>query len=284
MTERDTSAFSLAGATDDARPANLVSPVIRAFRLLRFMADGGSTANLSEVGRRIGVNRVTVMRLLETLEHEDLIEPLPQGGHRLGLGFLALAATALGTNDQLDAARRVLSRVTADTGLSSYLAVPDGAHVLYLLCEMPHTPLVSNIRVGSRVPAHLTTPGRVLLADLPVSQVRALLGHEPLPGVTAQSATRYAQLEKMLDEDRARGCAWSFSGYESNIDSCAAPVRDTAGRAFAALSVAGPQPYICADAAMQTATERIVKAGAAQLSQLLGHAPAALRGAATATR
>ena len=53
---------------------NLVTPVMRGMRLLRYIAEGGSTANLSEVGRLIDVNRVTVMRLLTTLEHEGLIE------------------------------------------------------------------------------------------------------------------------------------------------------------------------------------------------------------------
>ena len=76
------------------KPGALVSPVVRAFRLLRYVVDGGSTSNLSEVGRSIDVNRVTVMRLIATLEHEGVLEALPQGGHRIGLPFLKLATAA----------------------------------------------------------------------------------------------------------------------------------------------------------------------------------------------
>ncbi|MGD1325560.1 IclR family transcriptional regulator, partial [Pandoraea pnomenusa] len=220
------------GAADapDTALAGLVTPVMRALKLLRFVADGGSTANLSEVGRRIGVNRVTVMRLIETLQFEGVLEPLAQGGHRLGLGFLTLAATALAGEDHLATARRVLTRVTGETGLSSYLTVLDGANVRYLLCETPALPLVSNIRAGSRVTAHLTAPGRALLAHLSGERRRALLGPEPLAAVTAQSARTYAALDAQLAADRDAGCAWSQDGFEAGIDACAAAVLDSHGR------------------------------------------------------
>src|SRR5699024_2102727 len=86
---------------------SLVTPVVRGLRLLRYIAEGGSTANTSEVGRLIDVNRVTVSRLLATLEAEGLIERLPQGGHQVATGFLSLAASCLAENDLLGAARRV---------------------------------------------------------------------------------------------------------------------------------------------------------------------------------
>lgn len=50
-----------------------MSALARAFRVLRYVVDGVSTANLSEVGRQIAVYRVTVMRMLATLEHEGVL-------------------------------------------------------------------------------------------------------------------------------------------------------------------------------------------------------------------
>ena len=66
--------------SDTAATDASASPVERAFRLLRYIADGGSTANLSDVARQINVNRVTVMRLLESLKAAGLIEAVPPGG------------------------------------------------------------------------------------------------------------------------------------------------------------------------------------------------------------
>lgn len=253
---------------DSAQP--LVTPVIRGLRLLRFIAEGGSTANLSEVGRRIDVNRVTVMRLLATLEHEGVVERLPQGGHTVGFPFLKLASQVLASNDLTTFARRVLSRLSQSLQLSAYLAVPDGGHVLYLLRDMPNTGLVSNIQVGSRVPAHLTTPGRMLIAHLSPEALRERLGDDPLPTVTGQSPATHKRLADILAADLERGCAWSFSAFEAGIDSCAAPVYNAGGEVMAAISVAGPQQRFEADGALRERTEKEVKAAARDLSALLG--------------
>lgn len=258
---------------EDATGASqqLVTPVMRGLRLLRFIAEGGSTANLSEVGRRIDVNRVTVMRLLATLEHEGMVERLPQGGHTVGFSFLKLASRVLAANDLTTFARRVLARLSGSLQLSAYLAVPDGGHVLYLLRDMPNTGLVSNIQVGSRVPAHLTTPGRMLIAHLSPDELRERLGDDPLPTVTGQSPATHARLAEILGADLERGCAWSFSAFEPGIDSCAAPVMDATGDVVAALSVAGPQQRFEADGTLRERVEKEVKAAAKDLSALLGY-------------
>ncbi|GJG94983.1 IclR family transcriptional regulator [Cupriavidus pauculus] len=271
---RDTFANEAADTVDEIEDGNaqqLVTPVMRGLRLLRFIAEGGSTANLSEVGRRIDVNRVTVMRLLATLEHEGVVERLPQGGHTVGFSFLKLASQVLASNDLTSFARRVLTRLCESLQLSAYLAVPDGGHVLYLLREMPNAGLVSNIQVGSRVPAHLTTPGRMLIAHLPPEALRERLGNDPLPTVTGQSPATHARLSDILAADHERGCAWSFSAFEPGIDSCAAPVRDATGEIIAAISVAGPQQRFEADGALRERTEKEVKAAARDLSALLGY-------------
>ncbi|BDB26567.1 IclR family transcriptional regulator [Cupriavidus sp. P-10] len=259
--------------TEDAREAQLVSPVIRGLRLLRYIAEGGPTANLSEVGRRIDVNRVTVMRLLDTLEHEGMVERLPHGGHQVGFNFLKLASRVLASNDLTSLATRVLATLSGSLQLSAYLVVRDGGDALYLLRHMPAATLVSNIQVGSRVPAHLTTPGRMLIADLPPEALRELLGPDPLPTVTGQSPATHARLADILGADRERDCAWSFSAYEPGIDSCAAPVRGAEGEVVAALSVAGPQQRFERDGTLRERVEKEVKAAARDLSALLGHRP-----------
>lgn len=253
-------------ALDDETPAKtqLVSPVQRAFRLLRYVVEGGSTSNLSEVGRSIDVNRVTVMRLIATLEHEGVLEPLPQGGHRIGLAFLKLATAATAANDMLDLGRRVLSTVRSRLNASAYLATLDGGHVVYMLRDMPEAGLVSNIKVGSRVAAHLTTPGRVLLAWQPKAALEVLLSGEPLAAADAR------KLKAQITADRERICAWSFSGFEQGINSCAAPVFGPLGDVTAAISVAGPENALGAGEDSRALAERVVIEAARDLSSLLG--------------
>lgn len=247
----------------------LVTPVIRGMRLLRYIAEGGSTANLSEVGRLIDVNRVTVMRLLATLEHEQLIERLPQGGHRLGMAFLTLAAAGLGSIDLLSAGRRSVERLSAQLGVSAYLVLLDNHDVVYVHRAMPEGGLVSHIRVGSRVPAFLTAPGRAMLALLSQAQLKHLWSAWR-DGAAATPGFDEAQFTMQLQDDRSQGCAWSFSGYEAGINACAAAVRGGDNRPVAALSVVAPQPLFDADPHLQDRMQLGVMQAARELSGLAG--------------
>src|SRR5690606_41343659 len=101
----------------------LVTPVLRGLTLLRYLAEGGATTNLSEVSRLTQINRITLMRLIQTFEHAGMIEALPQGGHRLGLDFLTLAASVYKQDDLLAAGRRVLESLQSKLSLSCYLVV-----------------------------------------------------------------------------------------------------------------------------------------------------------------
>jgi hypothetical protein len=73
----------------------------------------------------------------------------------------------------------------------------------------------------------------------------------------------------------ARGCAWSFAGFESEIDACAAPVFDARGQAVAAVSVAGPSAQVREQAAFQRRIEETVRRMTATLSGWLGYVPPA---------
>lgn len=257
------------GAAASGATAPLVSPVIRGLRLLRYIAEGGGTANLSEVGRLIDVNRVTVMRLLATLEHEGVIERLPQGGHRLGLGFLGMAAAGLGSCELTSTGRRFLARLCADLGLSAYLVLLEGNDVVYMAREMPESGLVSHIRVGSRVPAHLTAPGRAMLALLPAAELERRYARAELVRQTVHSPASFAQLRELLERDAEAGCAWSFSGYEAGINACAAAVRGASGQALAALSVVGPETVFRRDEDFIVRAESAIKQAVAELSRIV---------------
>lgn len=247
----------------------MITPVQRALRLMDHIAAGGSTAPLAPLARDLGINRVTLSRLLTTFEHEGMIEPAPDGGgHCIAARFLAMAAAALGDRDLVKLARPLLAKLAGEIQLSAHLVVMSGSETVYLLQELPETLLVSNIRAGTRLPAHVTAAGRILLADVPAKQRRELLGRGPLNAVSAQTPTSHAELERLITADATRGCAWSLSGYEAGVNACAAAVHDHQGRVVAAISVAGPESRL--DTRRAAATELAVIGTARLLSQMLG--------------
>lgn len=245
------------------------SPVQRAFRLLRFIAEGGSTGNLSEISRQIRINRITVMRLIESLENAGLIVAGPHGSHTLGMGFLTLAASALGAYDLTASARQVLPGLAHATGLSAYLVVRDGSDIVYLHRETPDTPLISRIKLGSRLAAHTVTPGLVLLSGLDAAALQALYSRDDNNDGHRDRPDDLDALMETLAAIRQNGCAWRYSGLEAGIDSCAAPVVDRRGHIAAAISLAGPSDAFAGDKDRRVAIEQALKDAAGEIARAI---------------
>lgn len=242
--------------------------VARAFRLLGYVAGGGSTANLSALARAAGINRITAARLLATLEDEGVLEALPQGGHRIGVRFLGLAADALGQDDLIGHGRRLVALLSKQVQWSGYLVELDGPFAVYLAKEVPQTPLVSNIRPGSRLPAYLIAPGRVVMGRRPRATWRAL--YDAAQGDPRGARVTFEEAEGLLLEAASGDCCWSMGAFEHGIDACAAPVFDASGMAVAAVSVAGGSYLLKGDPLRKEAIEQAVLATARRLSALLG--------------
>lgn len=219
-----------------------VPPVTRALALLRYIAAGHRCRNISKASAALKINRTTLIRLLHTLEREEMIEQDGEGGgYVLGYGILELASALTGNRDIVRMSRPALARAGAAHRLSAHLGVLSGTDVIVLVREAPEVQLVSNIREGVRLPAYATVMGRMILSHMPRQAVRALLQDHDMPAITAQTPQTFDDLFAQLDRDKAEGLAWSVAFFEEGIGSCSAVVRDHSGGALAAISVSGPQ-------------------------------------------
>lgn len=267
-----TASQSLHDATT-AGPAYSVPPVERAFKLLRHIAAGDTVSNMSETARTLGISRTTLIRLMATLEAEQIIERnAADGGYRLGLGLAGLAGQALAASDIVQIGDAIIGHLADTLGLSSHIGVLSGREVLYVARRTPNVHLVSNVRIGSRLPAHATTLGRIILAHMPRDAVKELFQGVRLKLVTDKTPATLAGLLAQIDADRSAGLAWSDSNFEIGISSAAAPVFDLTGKIAGAINVTGPNASFDTSATRRHDIERAVRAAAERLSRRLGYA------------
>jgi DNA-binding IclR family transcriptional regulator len=257
---------------DMAESAYLSPPVQRAARLLRRIAEGDRVTNMSRTARDLDISRTTLLRLLHTLEAERFIEPCgEESGWRIGGALIGLAAQAFAGSDLAEIAAPVLAKLAETLGLSAHLGVLDGREVVYLLRRAPNLAFVSNIRIGSRLPAHAANMGRIILAHLPEAEVRRLYAGAAMPAATPHTATSPDALIARLAADRAAGVAWSEGFFEPGIGSAAAVLRDATGRPVAAIIVSG-QVASFAGAERRARIGAALAAAAEQISARLGFA------------
>ena len=141
-------------------------------------------------------------------------------------------------SDPWDFARPYLQSLTERTGESASVAVLDGTEILYVARSQTRRLMTLAVTVGSRLPAHATSKGRVLLAFLPDAELEAYfarVGDRALHR-HARSSTR-RELRRILAEVRRQGWAIVDQQLEEGLCSVAAPIIDADGRVAAALSV-----------------------------------------------
>jgi DNA-binding IclR family transcriptional regulator len=104
---------------------------------------------------------------------------------------------------------------------------------------------------------------RYLLADL----------ENPLASFTALTITDKQELERELDEIKARGWAGELGELYPGVASIAAPIEDRRGLIAGAISVSGPAERLCEDSLPRAELVGYVMQAARTVSRELGAIP-----------
>jgi DNA-binding IclR family transcriptional regulator len=214
----------------------------RGLRLLQLFSRSRRVLGPAEIGQGLGVARSTAFRLAHTLERMGFLERTGEG-YRIGAAVLRLGFEYIASLDVSELGRPVVERLRDDSELAAQLVIRDGTEVVIIARAAAASAFASNVNVGTRLPAHATILGRILLSGASDAELERLYPGA-LPRVSPRSPRTLAELKKLLRQDAARGYAVSESYFESGISAVAAPVRDHSGKIVAALSVTAPRPRL----------------------------------------
>lgn len=190
------------------------------------------------MAKELKIPRSTVFRLIQTLEHMGFIEKVKNSSnYRLGIGVLTLGFEFLASLEITELARPVLEKLRDDTGLSAHLVIRDGWDVVFLIKVTAKTTFSSTINIGTRLPAHATVLGRMILADLSDQELEELYSSKVLPKFSNQTPETLQDLKIILKQDNLLGYAISDAFFENGIGAIATQVRDSSRRVIAAINV-----------------------------------------------
>jgi IclR family acetate operon transcriptional repressor len=251
--------------------------VARAIGLLKVFSDAQPEWNLSELAQVTRLNKTTAFRLLAALEAEGLVMRNPlSGGYRLGVELVALGGCAMRSNPLRAMSRPVLESLAQECDEAATLEVLAGSHLLgnthvLIVDEVSSRhPMGMSQDVGSRLPAHATATGKVLLAHMAADALPALL-RPPLAQLTEATVTDPARLHTQLEQIRRQGYAITRDELEPGFVAIAAPVYDRDRQAAAAISIGGASLRLPAARVVEVAA--LVQMAARQISRQLGYWP-----------
>jgi IclR family pca regulon transcriptional regulator len=189
---------------------------------------------LAELAQLTGFSRPAVRRFLITLERMGYVRGTG-GRWSLTPRVLTIGQHYTESHALIELAQPHLLELAEQTHESASLATLDDDEVVYV-ARVPVRRIMSiNVSVGTRVPAHATSMGRVLLAWAPPERVDDVLGR-PLPAITPNTVTDVEALRQALRQVRQQGWSIVSEELETGLLSASAPVRDRSGAVVAALA------------------------------------------------
>jgi DNA-binding IclR family transcriptional regulator len=224
--------------SNDAAERYLVPALIRGLAVLQELSGEHRRRSLSEIAAALQVTRSSAYRLLVTLGHLGFVDFDPETkSYALGVEVLRLGYGYLASRDLVEVAMPHLVRLRDRTSWSAHLGELHEREVAYLARVPTRRSIASTVHVGTRLPAHSTTMGRVLLSNLSADEVRELYEDAPADDHPQKRSPNLSRLLEQLSADAAAGVVVQISGYEPGVASIAAPIRDMAGRVVAAINI-----------------------------------------------
>ena len=117
------------------------------------------------------------------------------------------------------------------------VAILDGTEIVYIARAAQRRVMSINLLPGSRLPAHCTSLGRVLLAGLPEAECLDILRASDLSPRTPFSLTEPNEIMDAIHSARETGYAVIDQEVETGLRSLAVPLSNSRGHVVAALNI-----------------------------------------------
>lgn len=212
-----------------------MTSLARGLAVMKCVAESEQPVTIAQASRRTGLSRGSVRRCLHTLSLLGYVGQ-DDGGYAVRRQALSLGHPYLSLNALAARAQPLLDTLRDTLHESCSLGVMEDDQLLYVARAEAMRIMSINLRVGSRLPLHATSMGRVLLAGQPHAVQEAYLARTMREKFTAKTIIGRAELLIELSGVDSRGYAIVDEELEPGLRSIAVPV-SRHGKVVAALNV-----------------------------------------------
>lgn len=245
---------------------NSIQVIERMTSLLDVLAEASDPVPLKHLAQATGLHPSTAHRILAAMTASRIVERHDQGTYRLGIRLLELGNIVKSRLNIRDVAGPFMQVLHEEVGEAINLGIRHEDEIVYIERTSSGRSLVRVVYlVGGRAPLHLTSVGKLFLAEDSPEAIRAYAKRTGLPGKTTTSLTTLPALEKELEKIRRHAVAFDNEEAELGLKCVAAPIHDDEGRLVAGLSVSAPVDRHKPDWVQR------VKATAEEISHALGY-------------
>lgn len=214
-----------------------VQSLARGLSILKTFDVDHSQMTLSQIASRTELSRAATRRFLLTLQHLGYVSVDGRNfqltAKVLDLGFGYLSSLSLP-----EIAQPHLELLASRIHESASASVLDGTDIVYV-ARVPISRIMSiRINIGTRMPAHATSMGRVLLSGLTSTELANYVSSIEMPRYTPTTITTKSGLMKEIAKVRSNGYSIVDRELEYGLRSIAVPILSSSKRIVAAINVA----------------------------------------------
>lgn len=231
-----------AARTSDASEADpfLVRALSRGLAVLRLFDVDHREWTIDEMAEQTGLLRMTVYRMVRTLESTDfLVRDPATNRYRLGPAILAMTYVSTDHSDLVEIARPFLEKLVRESGESVTLAIEiDG---LAVCVDMINTsrPFKRRTAPGRIIGDLASVQGKVFAAFKPEEERETILA-QPRQKLTPNTITDPDEQRAEFDSIRATDVAYDMEGLYFSTCAVGSPIRDQLGDVIATVAVVVP--------------------------------------------
>ncbi|MCX7856424.1 MAG: IclR family transcriptional regulator [Deltaproteobacteria bacterium] len=216
-----------------------VPAIEKCFKILEALAKSEEPLGISDISKKLGINKSTVYNIIYTLAALHVLNCLPSGRFSLGTLFYTLANMASRKSNLIQLAHPYLEFIKNESGLSVFLGVRSGAQAILVdKVEADHGIKLSS-DIGLTMPPFAGAGIKAMLSQLSEDKIEELLEKTELRKYTEKTIIDKDKFKSELLRIKKEGIAYDFEEYIEGMIGLSVPIETGSKNVQSAIWVVG---------------------------------------------
>ena len=202
-----------------------VQSAAKALRLLGLLMEAHQPLTLAALSKQTGWPKSTIHGLLSTMRESAVVDQQSDGRYCLGVRLFEYGSAVGASWSVSDQAKPHLQHLASVTGQSVFLSMLNRSEVITIEQVQSRAGLRVVSEVGTRLPLHCTSQGKVFLSAMADHEAKRVLSRRTLEPYTPKTLVTWEELFRVMQAARKTAMPWRRA---STASACARPPRPCA--------------------------------------------------------
>ncbi len=216
-----------------------VPAVEKSFKIIELLCKNPEPLGITEISKKLGLNKSTVYNIAYTLAELHVLESLPSGRFTLGTLFYTLANTCGKKSNLIHHVHPYLELIKERTGLSVFLGVRSGAHAVIIDKVDADSGIKLSSEIGMTMPPLAGAGIKAMLSQLSEEKVAEILENVEMKRFTAKTIMDKERFKSEIMKVKEEGVAYDFEEYIEGMVGLSVPINTGSKNVQSAIWVVG---------------------------------------------